>query len=51
VLVGLAGSASPFTWTGRLGLCALGLFALLAALGLSASLGRRLAPLHRTIRV
>ena len=42
LLVGLAGSADPLTWTGRRGLAAIGMLALLAGFGLYASLGRRL---------
>lgn len=42
VLVGLAGSANPATWTGRQGLASLFLLALLAAFGLLTSLGRGL---------
>ncbi len=44
VLVDLAGSADPTTWTGRHGLVAVGLLAALAAFGLYTSLGRRLSP-------
>ncbi len=47
VLVDLAGSADPTTWTGRHGLAAIVLLGLLAAFGLYASLGRRL----RTLRL
>jgi hypothetical protein len=49
VLVGLAGSVSPYTWPGRQGLAVVGLLALLAAFGLYTSLGRRLAPLRSTV--
>lgn len=43
VLVDLAGSADPTTWTGRRGLAALLLLGLFAAGGLYTSLGRRLS--------
>ncbi len=46
VLVDLAGSANPVTWTGRNGLAAIALLGFLAAFGLYASLGRRLWPLR-----
>jgi serine/threonine-protein kinase len=46
VLVDLAGSADPTTWTGRHGLGAIVLLGLLAVFGLYASLGRRLSPLR-----
>ena len=46
VLVDLAGSSDPATWTGRQGLSAIVLLVLLAAFGLYASLGRSLWPLR-----